>query len=127
MEQGLAIQVTERMTSGISPDEEYQTSFDEMFDVLGHACRRWLLTQLSDVGAHDGVESLSEERILDNDILEPFMEEMFDTHLPMLTKARFIVWDENDRVIERGPRFDKIVPLLELIIEHEDELPDEWP
>lgn len=127
MEQGLAIQVTERMTSGIPPDEEYQSSFDEMFDVLGHACRRWLLTQLSDVGARDGVESLSEEQILDNDVLEPFIEEMFDTHLPMLTKAKFIVWDENDRVIERGPRFDEIVPLIELIIEHEDELPDEWP
>jgi len=44
-------------------------------------------------------------------------------HLPKLTEHGFIKWDRaNDEVYE-GAAFEEIRPLLELIVEHEDELP----
>ena len=35
----------------------------------------------------------------------------------------FIEWDQEDQQIERGPNYDEIIPLLELLVEHENELP----
>ena len=49
------------------------------------------------------------------------------THLPKLADAGYIVWDRDTGEISKGPRFDEIEPLLELIENHTDELPPDWP
>lgn len=48
-------------------------------------------------------------------------------HLPKLEEAGYIEWDRESGTIEKGPEFDEIEPLLELIEEHSDELPQDWP
>jgi DNA-binding transcriptional ArsR family regulator len=48
-------------------------------------------------------------------------------HLPKLEEAGYIEWDRESGTIEKGPEFDEIEPLLELIEEHSDELPHDWP
>lgn len=48
-------------------------------------------------------------------------------HLPRLEDAGYIDWDRNTGEIAKGPRFDEIEPLLELIENHADELPPGWP
>lgn len=48
-------------------------------------------------------------------------------HLPKLEEAGYIKWDRESGTIEKGPEFDEIEPLLELIEEHSDELPHDWP
>ncbi len=53
--------------------------------------------------------------------------ELRRTHLPMLEAEGYIEWDRETGEISRGPRFDEIEPFLELIEEHEDELPPFWP
>ena len=115
------------MTSGIPEDEEFQLSFDEIFESLSHASRRWLLTRLSDVGHGDAEESISEESIRENEVMEPFVSEIFDRHLPLLDEAELIDWDRERQSIERGSRFDEITPIMQLIADHQDELSREWP
>ncbi len=44
--------------------------------------------------------------------------------LPMLAEAGFIDWDRESGEIRRGPNFEGLRPLLELIVVHQDELPD---
>lgn len=116
-----------KMTSGIPPDEEFQISLDEAFNTLGDASRRWILTRLSGAGPHDEAESIPEASITDNEVLEPFISEIYDVHLPELDESGFVEWVRDDEVIRRGPRFEEIVPIIRLIVEHEDELPVEWP
>lgn len=53
--------------------------------------------------------------------------ELRRTHLPMLEAEGLIEWDRETGEISRGPRFDEIEPFLELIEDHEDELPPFWP
>ena len=48
-------------------------------------------------------------------------------HLPKLEEAGYIEWDRESGTIEKGPEFDEIEPLLELIEEHSEELPQDWP
>jgi DNA-binding transcriptional ArsR family regulator len=53
--------------------------------------------------------------------------EMLETeHLPLLEENGIVEWDRERNVIVRGERFDEIRPLLGLIADHEDELPDDW-
>lgn len=48
-------------------------------------------------------------------------------HLPKLAKAGYVDWDRDTGEISKGPRFDEIEPLLDLIEAHVDELPPDWP
>jgi len=48
-------------------------------------------------------------------------------HLPKLESAGYIEWNRLTGQIARGPQFREIVPLLELLEEHADELPTDWP
>jgi len=52
--------------------------------------------------------------------------EMHHNHLPKLVEASFVDWNRGENVLRRGPRFDEIAPLIELIIEHREELPAGW-
>lgn len=53
--------------------------------------------------------------------------ELFHNHLPMLEEMEFIEWDRDRGDIKTGPNWDDIAPLLRLIRDHRDELPDDWP
>jgi len=48
-------------------------------------------------------------------------------HLPKLEDAGYIEWNRDTDEISKGPRFDEIEPILELIETHADELPPGWP
>lgn len=47
-------------------------------------------------------------------------------HLPKLADYGFVDWDRESGVVRTGPNFAEIRPLLELLIEHAEELPDGW-
>ena len=55
-----------------------------------------------------------------------FRLELFHNHLPELEKSGYIEWNRDTHEIVKGPKFDEIRPLLELIHAHRDELPDGW-
>nr|WP_161493145.1 hypothetical protein [Natrarchaeobaculum aegyptiacum] len=48
-------------------------------------------------------------------------------HLPKLDEAGFIEWNPDSKTITCGPRFDEIAPLVELLVDHQSELPASWP
>jgi hypothetical protein len=49
------------------------------------------------------------------------------THVPRLAVYGFIDWDLETHQVTRGPNFEAIRPLLELLVDHADELPADWP
>jgi predicted transcriptional regulator len=100
-------------------------SFDDLADVLADTQRRKLLIALLEhnpqddrpVGiADEGTESDSLERLVS----------MRHVHLPKLADYGFIDWDEDAHEVTKGPNFEEIRPMLELLDDHEDELPADW-
>jgi len=51
---------------------------------------------------------------------------LLHNHLPKLADSGFIDWDRDRQVVTRGPRFGEIEPLIELMVDHRDELPANW-
>ena len=114
---------------------------DHMFDALAAGYRRELLVDLLDqtsqrVSRPDGVSSdvdgsndellrrhLSSGREIpdaDEDTLRAH-----HVHLPKLADYGYIEWDRNAHRVTRGPRFDEIRPVVELLDGRRNELPAE--
>ncbi|WP_436908992.1 DUF7344 domain-containing protein [Halosimplex marinum] len=100
---------------------------DEYFQALANIHRRRLLVALfEDNSQRDGIcvpEDVHEGRTA----LAALQLEFYHTHLPKLEEAGFIDWNQDTHEVVEGPRFDEIRPLLELLGDHADELPDNWP
>lgn len=102
-------------------------SLSRIFTVLSHPYRRRILVLLLEHNPRDADDVTSEDvgdKMSDPDLV---ILKLFHTHLPKLEEAGFIIWDRSTDTITRGPRFDEIAPLLRLLDEHHDELPDDWP
>ncbi|WP_331232331.1 transcriptional regulator [Natronorarus salvus] len=100
---------------------------DEALDALLDIHRRRVLMALLEHNPqHDEEIHIPEEVHVGEKEFEILQTEMFHTHLPKLEESGFIRWDEENHEVVRGPRFDEIKPLLELMADHADELPDDW-
>lgn len=102
-------------------------ALDESLDVLSHPYRRRILTRLHDHNPREEVDFSADELADDADEIDRQLLEIHHRHLPKLDDAGFIDWDRKADIITRGPRFDEIAPLIELMVNHRDELPDGWP
>jgi hypothetical protein len=49
---------------------------------------------------------------------------MQHVHLPKLADHGFIDWDQDTQRVTKGPQFDEIEPLLTVLSENQDVLPD---
>lgn len=97
---------------------------DRSLDALSHPLRRRLLTRLKDRNPLED-DALPGELESGSDP-DRVLLEMHHNHLPKLVEAGFVDWDREENVLRRGPRFDEIAPLIELMIDHRDELPAGW-
>lgn len=99
--------------------------FDDLLDALGDVRRRKLLLALLDRdpyadpplavdGSGSGLEAV-EDRVA-----------MRHTHLPKLVEHGLVEWDRETHEVRKGPEFVEIRPMLELLDEHADELPEGW-
>ncbi|MFC6720675.1 DUF7344 domain-containing protein [Halovenus amylolytica] len=96
---------------------------DQIFENLSNSHRRLILLLLkqgrikteTDVMVRGGNNSTEAELAL------------IHNHLPRLDDAGYIEWERDSGDISKGPRFEEIEPLLELIETHADELPADWP
>lgn len=104
-------------------DAAESRSFDEMVDALGDVQRRKLLVALLYHNPQDDTPVIVADSEADSEAIERLM---IHTHLPKLVEYGFIEWDREADEVRKGPNFDEIRPLLELLDEHEDELPDDW-
>lgn len=104
---------------------ETSASFDDMVITLADIRRRKLLLELleRDPGGDSPVAVADTGR--ETDAAERRMQ-MRHVHLPKLADRGFVTWNERTHEATRGPKFDEIEPLLELLAAHEDELPSDW-
>jgi hypothetical protein len=108
--------------------EMTDVSLSHLFEVLSHEYRRRILVALAQHSPQDDITSASVAgEHLTEDALEHLTLQLYHTHLPKLADAEFIDWDRDSETITRGPRFEEIEPLLRLMHDHQDELPDDWP
>jgi hypothetical protein len=99
--------------------------------MLSHGVRRRVLVAVARDNPRDE-DDITSASVLgadveDEDVLELFQQQLYHTHLPKLDDAGFVDWDRGTGIVTRGPRFDGIEPLLRLMNDHQDELPDGWP
>jgi hypothetical protein len=98
--------------------------------MLANRHRRRLLVHLIDGNPEDRAE-IPQDIVHEGEVREETLDalgvEFEQTHLPMLERAGVIDWDHDEEVIVKGPEFDTVRPMLELLVEHQDELPEDWP
>jgi len=102
-------------------------TLDELFDALSHPYRRRILTRLRKRNPREEADFSAAELADDADEIDRLVLEIHHQHLPKLAEAGFLDWDREEDVITRGPRFDEIAPLIDLMVDHRDELPAGWP
>lgn len=102
-------------------------SLDSVLDAIANKYRRRLLVALLEHNPQDDDDPQIPANVkFEDEDLESLQIQMTHTHLPKLEDAGFIEWDQETNTVRKGPRFDEIQPLLELMHNHADELPDEW-
>jgi hypothetical protein len=104
-----------------------RSTLDQLFNALSHPYRRRILTAIATTNPRGEDDFTPAEFAGDDEKLEVFLTALHHNHLPHLDEAGFIDWDRETQAIRRGPRYDEIAPLVELMIAHEDELPADWP
>jgi len=107
---------------GADPD-----ALDRMFDALRHPYRRRILLLVSEHNPREEDEFSVGDLATEDDDLELLTTELYHAHLPKLAESGYIDWDEETQTIRRGPNFEEVAPLLRLMTEHRDDLPDGWP
>jgi len=100
---------------------------DLAFDILSDGDRRRILTllatdnprQMDDLAqstSSNTGEGPSDGRRL-----------LYHVHLPKLAQAGYVEWDRETGTVRRGPAFDEISGLVDLLSAHDDALPTNWP
>jgi len=100
---------------------EAVTSFDTQLDTLRHVDRRRLLLAL--LNAEEAALPLDLDQLeyetADKDVLVSFHH----NHLQKLEDLGFVDANLDRYSVTKGPRFEEIEPLLELLDTHRDRLP----
>ena len=107
-------------------EPQLKRAMDNQFEALSNVHRRRLLVALLDHNPQRDAVDVPEDVHEGDKALEPLQSELYHSHLPRLEEAGFIRWNRDTHEVTRGPRFDEIRPLLELMRDHADELPDNW-
>lgn len=99
---------------------------DDTFTALANDHRRKLLSALAESNPQDDVRGAATGDSRETD-LDRLRTEMYHQHLPKLEDYGFIRWNRDTNEVVKGPQFEEIHPVLELMDDHADELPDGWP
>lgn len=94
-------------------------------DALAHRAQRQLLVELLQANPHDDTPVDSDDVEVEDEDVELLLD-FQHFHLPELEEKGFVDYDRDTHTVTKGPDFEEIKPVLELIDEHRDELPDDW-
>lgn len=100
-------------------------AFDSQLDALGHVARRRLLLALLNASSEDD-GPVEFDELADYSGGKDLLLSMRHSHLPKLEDHGFVDTGPDRRSVRRGPRFDEIRPLIELLDANSDRLPDDW-
>ncbi|WP_137283906.1 DUF7344 domain-containing protein [Halorussus salinisoli] len=104
-------------------------SLDAMFDELWNIHRHRILVSVAGQNPRTEDEFTPESLVsdeADDGDRNGVKTELHNVHLPNLAEQGYIEWDAETQTIWRGPNFDEIAPLLRLVDDHRDELPEGW-
>lgn len=104
---------------------EKTTAFDDMVNALANVQRRKLMVALLEHNPQDDTPVVVADSESESDAVKRLIS-MQHVHLPKLSDYGFIEWNEETHEVVKGPNFDEIRPLLELLDNHADELPADW-
>lgn len=96
----------------------------EVFGALSHSYRREILTGLYRREESEQTSVPVDELVSTNQGHGRIDVELYHNHLPRLADAGFIRWDDGWDVVRRGPRFDDAASIIELMVDHREELPE---
>ena len=108
------------------PAEQQERQFKRSLSALADPYRRQLLVALLDHNPQDDTDRDPLDILSEADEAEVLESELVHTHLPKLDDMGFISWDRDSNNISKGPNWDENAPVLILIHDHKDELPDGW-
>lgn len=94
---------------------------DTVLEILANRHRRRLLLALFERERQDDDAHWPDDLIESDEHSDAFRVTMRHCHLPKLAHAGLIEWDETRNVVRRGPRFEEVEPLLQLLIDRADE------
>ena len=100
-------------------------SFDSTVGALSNVHRRRLLVELLDSNPRDDSPVVAVVEKSEREAATHLIS-MRHAHLPKLVDEGLIQWDQANGDVVKGPTFDEIRPLLELLMEHEAELPPDF-
>lgn len=101
---------------------EQGISFDEMMNTLANGQRRKLLFEVLEQESQTGSPVVVGDSDDETDVVADLVT-MRHAHLPKLADYGFVEWNRNTHEVSKGPNFDEIKPLLELLDDHGVELP----
>lgn len=114
------------MTESGSGSERTELSLDTLLSIMADRYRRRLLLNLLEHNPQDDedIVGLADVSVAGEE-LAAFRVEMKHKNLPKLVDAGLIEWDRSANVVRKGPAFEEVRPLLVLLRDHEDALPDD--
>lgn len=101
-----------------------KTPLDDMLLALADRHRRRILFALLEAN-RQAIDDLAvpEDEQPDETYLKHRQVHLLHNHLPHLAEADIVRWERGSGTVEKGPRFDEIRPLLELLESHRENLP----
>jgi hypothetical protein len=96
---------------------------DTQLNVLANVHRRRLLIALAQSNPQHDQTSASSASETNSDEHDQAIV-MRHVHLPKLEDRGYIDWDQEAQRVTKGPQFDDIQPLLTVLIENQEALPD---
>lgn len=106
--------------------EQREKVVNDILDALSNPYRRQLLIALLDHNPQDDGDRDPLDILSEADEAEVLKSELVHTHLPKLDDMGYISWDRDNDNISKGPKWNEIAPVLKLMHDHQDELPDGW-
>lgn len=92
---------------------------DEVHRALSDATRRRVLKTLHDRGPPIDLTGATGETPIYRKLSAELEIDLYYNHLPKLDDMGFIEWDPERDTVDRGPRFEEVQPLLELLDERD--------
>ena len=103
-----------------------KTPLDDMLHTLSDVHRRRLLVSLLECNPRSVDVRINEAAHGGEKTVARHQMRMFHLHLPHLEEAGFVRWKRDEDEVAKGPKFEEIRPLIELMDDHADELPTAW-
>lgn len=110
----------------MKPPRSEESQWSDLLNAISNPYRRQLLVALLEHNPQDDDDWDPLDILTDGEEADNIESIIVHKHLPKLEDKGFIRWDQANDEISKGPKWDEIAPVLRLIHEHRDELPDGW-